>query len=185
MPDNGLQRSDSQLVRAALGGEAQAYRALVERHERLVYRFLLKHVMRADDAEDLAQETFLQAHRSLSRYRGDAKFSTWLIGIALNVARNNANRSRAPESEGLEDDLDKLLASAGDPVDTVTRLARLRALQHAITELPPEQRECLVLVVLEGLPYEEASSVLAVPVGTIKSRLARARARLAEALKDY
>jgi RNA polymerase sigma-70 factor (ECF subfamily) len=177
--------TDIDLVRATLSGEAEAYRALVERHERRTYRFLLKHVAQADDAEDLAQETFLQAYRSLTGFRGEGQFTTWLIGIALNVARNHHNRSRAPAGAGDADELESLLADTGDPVETAQRLAHLRAVQLAISELPPEQRECVTVIALEGLGYEDASRILGVPVGTIKSRLARARAKLAEAVKDH
>lgn len=178
--------TDIDLVRATLSGDAKAYRALVERHERRMYRFLLKHVAQSDDAEDLAQETFLQAYRSLQSYRGDGQFTTWLFGIALNVARNHHNRSSAPVRAGDPDDeLEQLVASTGDPVDSAQRLALLRAVQHAIAELPSEQRECVTLIAFEGLGYEDASRILGAPVGTIKSRLTRARARLAEALKDH
>lgn len=176
-------RNDSQLVQAALAGDAFAYRTLVERHGQRVFRFLAKHVTRFDDAEDLAQDTFLQAYRSLSAYRGEAKFSTWLIGIALNVARNHANRS-APAAAG-EDDLLEAVAAADDPEQSAQATAKLRAVQRAVACLPAEQRDCVALVFFQGLSYEDAGRILALPTGTVKSRLFRARTRLAAALKDY
>lgn len=179
-----LQRADADLVRAALAGDMLAYRQLVERHEQRVFRFLAKHVTHLDDAEDLAQETFLQAFRSLSAYRGEARFSTWLIGIALNVARNHANRS-GPAASSLDDDVLDGLIAVEDPEEAATSMAKLRAVQRAVSDLPAEQRECVALVLFEGLSYEDASRILALPAGTIKSRLARARTRLAAALKDY
>ncbi len=180
----GPERSDSLLVQATLAGNVQAYRELVERHERRIYHFLLKHVLRTDEAEDLAQETFLQAYRSLAAYRGEAKFTTWLTGIALNVARNHANRSPPLPVAEEEDTLAQLVAAA-DPAEYTSQIAKLRAVQKAVAALPAEQRECVSLVFFEEAGYEEAARILAVPIGTVKSRLARARARLAEALKDY
>jgi RNA polymerase sigma-70 factor (ECF subfamily) len=180
-----LHGTDVQLVEATLAGDAKAYRELVERHERRVYRFLLKHVACADEAEDLAQETFLQAYRSLRSYQANGQFTTWLIGIGLNVARNHHNRSRSPAADGTDDEIDNLLCPSADPADSARQTALLRALHRAMTGLPADQRECVTLIALEGLPYDEASLVLGVPIGTIKSRLSRARARLAELLKDH
>lgn len=179
-----LHGTDFQLVEATLAGDGQAYRALVERHEQRIYRFLLRHVLRADDAEDLAQETFLQAYRSLRSYHGSCQFTTWLIGIGLNVARNHHNRSHSPVAGGNEDEIENLLSPTGDPADAAQRTALLRSLQRAIGALVPEQRDCVTLIALEGLAYEEASRVLGVPVGTVKSRFSRARAKLGEVLKD-
>lgn len=122
-----LRGTDFQLVEATLAGDAKAYRTLVERHERRIYRFLLKHVVRADEAEDLAQETFLQAYRSLRSYHGDGQFTTWLIGIGLNVARNHHNRSRQPAAAAHGDDeLENLLARTADPADDVARTVKSR-----------------------------------------------------------
>lgn len=180
-----LHGTDVQLVEATLAGDSKAYRELVERHERRVYRFLLKHVACADEAEDLAQETFLQAYRSLRSYQANGQFTTWLIGIGLNVARNHHNRSRSPAADGTDDEIDNLLCPSADPADSARQTALLRALHRAMSGLPADQRECVTLIALEGLPYDEASLVLGVPVGTIKSRLSRARAKLAELLKDH
>lgn len=180
-----LHGTDFDLVQATIAGDARAYRSLVERHERRIYRFLLKHVVCADEAEDLAQETFLQAYRSLRSYDGNAQFTTWLIGIGLNVARNHYNRSRAPAADGNEDEMEHLVSRTGDPAEDARQKAMLRTLQRAVDELVEEQRECVTLIALEGLAYAEASQVLGVPVGTIKSRLSRARATLAERLKGH
>jgi RNA polymerase sigma-70 factor (ECF subfamily) len=179
-----LHGTDVQLVEATLAGDAKAYRELVERHEHRVYRFLLKHVACADEAEDLAQETFLQAYRSLRSYQASAQFTTWLIGIGLNVARNHHNRSRLPAAGG-DEEIEKLLCPAADPADSARQTALLRALHRAMSGLPADQRECVTMIALEGLAYDEASLVLGVPIGTIKSRLSRARAKLAELLKDH
>ncbi len=178
------ERTDAELVQAVIAGDTFAYRELVERHGHRIFRFLAKHVTRLDDAEDLAQETFLQAYRSLAAYRGDAKFSTWLIGIALNVARNHANRT-APPVASLDDEVLDGLAGPADPEEAAYCTAKLRAVQRAVGELPAEQRECVALVFFEGLSYEDAGRLLALPTGTVKSRLFRARTKLAAALKDY
>lgn len=179
-------KSDFELVDATLSGDTNAYRVLVERYQVRVYRFLLKQVVHTDEAEDLAQETFLQAYRSLASCQHEGQFITWLIGIALNVARNHHNRSRSAGAAGdTGDEIDTLLATTGDPVDAAQNLALLRALHRGINGLPQEQRECVTLIALEGLSYEDARLVLGVPVGTIKSRLARARATLALAIEGH
>lgn len=178
--------SDLQLVQATLAGDLAAYRTLVERHELRVFRFLLKHVAQVEEAEDLSQETFLQAYRSLASYRCEAHFTTWLTGIALNLTRNYHNRSRCPAAtQGVSNELENLPADTAIPIDDIERLELIRAAQRAIGDLPAAQRDCVVLIILSGLGYEEASRILRVPIGTIKSRLARAREKLAEVLKDY
>ncbi|MDD3483796.1 RNA polymerase sigma factor [Azovibrio restrictus] len=170
------------LVEQARAGRQTAFAELVSMHHLRVWRFILKSVHNPQDAEELAQETFLAAWRSLGSYRGDSRFSTWLLGIALNLARNHCNRSPSrrevelPEAEQLE----SLLAEGLDPYELVRQKHKLEALQEAMAQLPPELREVITLVRLEGLSLEDAAGLLDIPLGTVKSRLSRARSRLAE-----
>ena len=172
------------LIQIARGGDAVAFDELVRLHHLRVWRFILKSVANPHDAEELAQETFLAAWRNFASFRGDAQFSTWLLGIALNLARNHCNRSPARREVELPeaDQLDALFSEAQDPYEQMRLKQQLQALQNALAQLPNELREAITLVRLEGLSLEEAALLLDIPLGTIKSRLSRARSRLNEEL---
>jgi RNA polymerase sigma-70 factor (ECF subfamily) len=141
------------------------------------------------DADDLAQETFVRAWRGFSRFRGESSVRTWLHGIALNVIRTHrAKRSRAGQlfnvfsrrdAEG-EDPLERM-AAAGD---LERELATRDALDRALATLPADLRETLVLRDVQGLDYREISAVLGVPIGTVESRICRARQRLKPLLEQ-
>lgn len=171
-------------VERARRGDQAAFADLARQFHAAVWRFLLKWVRSPHDAEELAQETFVLAWRNLARFRNESAFSTWLLGIALNLARNHHNRSPARREVELPDDdvLESLLPQQDDPAELLERKQRLTALDRAIGELSPELRETLILVRLEGLSLEEAAAMLAVPLGTVKSRLSRARERLTDAM---
>jgi RNA polymerase sigma-70 factor (ECF subfamily) len=184
-PDHPAQpESDQQLIDAVLAGDPAQFNGLVMRYANRLYRFILKNIGHAALAEDLAQETFVEAFRQLPTFRGEAKFSTWLFGIALNKIRNYINRSpdgrqqhspmRIPRSNP---------ASDGNPTQLLEKKQTLLALQQAIETLPTELRESLILVAMEELPYEEAAQLLGIPVGTLKSRVHRARDLLRQSMR--
>jgi RNA polymerase sigma-70 factor (ECF subfamily) len=176
-PDHPAQpESDQPLIDAVLAGDSAQFNGLVTRYANRLYRFILKNVGHAALAEDLAQETFVEAYRQLPTFRGEAKFSTWLFGIALNKIRNYINRSldcrqRHFPMRILRSDP----ASDGNPTQLLEKKQTLLALQRAIETLPTELHESLILVAMEELPYEEAARILGIPVGTLKSRVHRAR----------
>jgi RNA polymerase sigma-70 factor (ECF subfamily) len=175
-------------------GDDDAFEPLVSRREAEVYRLCTRMLRNSDEAMDAAQETFLRALRGLRSFRGEATFRTWLTGIALNVCRNRlvsaATRMRrrsvplAP-SEPWTDRPQVI-----DPPDprpdpeSAARGAELgAALACALATLAPEFREALLLREMQGLEYDEMAQALGCPVGTVKSRLSRARAALREALE--
>ncbi len=168
------------LVERASLGDERAFADLVREFQRGVWRFILMWVHNASDAEELTQETFIVAWRSLPHFRGESAFSTWLLGIALNIARNHHNRSPSRREVELPDEggLDALLPQDDDPSDLLERKEVLMALSRAISELPDELRAVVILVRLEELSLEETAATLRVPLGTVKSRLSRARERL-------
>ncbi|MBI4983898.1 MAG: sigma-70 family RNA polymerase sigma factor [Rhodocyclales bacterium] len=176
------------LVVAAQGGDASAFRQLVERHHRRIYCFLLKHAISAAEAEELTQDVFLQAYLNLAKFRGESKCLSWLTGIALNLVRNYANRSpwRLIETDidALPPDLELATpqtgAGSGNPEYIAAHAAAMAALAAGLGKLAPEARESLMLVAIEGMPYEEAAAVLGEPVGSVKSRVSRARRQLRE-----
>ncbi|MEO5367669.1 MAG: sigma-70 family RNA polymerase sigma factor [Magnetococcus sp. WYHC-3] len=176
---------DADLLAGAQAGQVQAATELTRRHYLRVFRFILRQVLNPADAEDLVQETFLEAHRRLSSFRGAAKYSTWVMGIAQNLVRNHFNRgpsSRLP-SAPLDEIVDLLASNAPDPEEGLAARDQNRALLEALGQgLSPEWRQALVLVTLEGLSYEQAAGLLDVPVGTVKTRVFRARQRLRQLL---
>ena len=166
----------------------QKFPELVAQHQGRVYRFLLRLVQHEADANDLAQETFLQAYRGLSQFRGNALFSTWLLGIAANLARNHNQRS--PERRFAFLPYDELSESETEqytecPSVQVAQDDQLRAVQRAVQALPDELSAPLVLVTLEGYNYVTAANILGIPLGTLKSRVNRARRELRATLSEY
>lgn len=139
-------------VARAVAGDARAFADLVGRLEARVYRFILRQVSADGAAEDLTQDTFLEVYRNLHRFQGASKFSTWGIGIALNLSRNY--RTRAPERryQFESDDVLERHSDAGPSPHAQTQLNQtMTALRQGLTELPDELREALVLVTMEGM----------------------------------
>lgn len=172
--------TDRELVDAAVRGERQAFDELARRHQGAIVNLVRAMIGRDTDAEDLAQEAFVRAWKSLARFRGDSSFRTWLHGIAINVVRTQRSRaSRLRElfaigSGGAADPLER--ASVDDGIEAP--LALRDAIDRALAQLPADLREAVVLRDLQGLEYREIADVLGVPVGTVESRIFRGRRRL-------
>ncbi|VTU12896.1 Sigma-24 [Variovorax sp. SRS16] len=157
----------------------QLFRQLVDRHRVRLQRFVMRHIGQPDDAEDIAQQAFAEAVRTIERFRGESELSTWLYGIAMNLVRNYL--SRAPHRMyrfETDESLTTMFSPDGDPGDNVSMQQTLRQLSESMAELPREMREVLTLVAIEETAYEDAAAMLSVPVGTVRSRLSRARAAL-------
>jgi RNA polymerase sigma-70 factor (ECF subfamily) len=162
---------------------------LVRRHERRVYRLLLRMLGSREEAEDAAQETFLNLHRHGQYFRGDALFSTFVYRVAANAAlnrRRTLGRSHAREQglARLQQTGAELPAAPLDPERAAAAAEERATVQAALLELSPRLRLPLVLYDLEGLPYPEIARMLDLPEGTVKSRIHRARERLREILVD-
>ena len=172
-------------------GDLDAFETLVRRHEATVYRVAFRMLGNRDDAADTVQDTFLRAYRAVSRFRGDAAFRTWLVGIAINVCRTrltSAPARMARRSESLDEEREDAPRPAlpdrrPSPEDAALGAELRAAVAAALRRLPAEHREVLVLREVEGLEYGELASVLRCRLGTVKSRLARARAALRAALE--
>jgi RNA polymerase sigma-70 factor (ECF subfamily) len=174
---------DFWLVRRAKSGDKDAFGALYDRHGPRVYN-LLRRMAGGDTslAEDLTQETFLSAYQSLANWRGVGAFSSWLCGIAVRCYRNQARRSGASLEEPLDEQAPA--SSESDPLLHYTRAEARQLLDTAIAELPPLCREVFVLVYVEGFAYREVATLLEVPLGTVQSRLNRAKRQLHTRLSD-
>jgi RNA polymerase sigma-70 factor, ECF subfamily len=171
-------------VHAAQKGDSAAFAALLDRLQLRVFRFILRQAASNQDAEDLTQETFLEAYRRLSTFQETARFSTWVMGIAQNLVRNYRNRSPQFRYQTVPSDSLLSLSHEGEnPEELLGQRNRIQKLQQGIEQnLTPELQEALTLVTLEGMDYQEVALLLSIPVGTVKTRVFRARKALREHL---
>ena len=155
------------------------FKELVQQHKTRLYRFIVNNIGYGTDAEDLTQQAFVEAAKAYESFRGASEFSTWLYGIAMNLVRNYL--SRAPHRRYTfvdEEVLESTIADHPDPSEQMAQSQALHVLQREIDDLPEHMREVLLLVALDEVSYEEASVMLSIPVGTVRSRISRARATL-------
>jgi RNA polymerase sigma-70 factor (ECF subfamily) len=166
-------------------GDAPAFEELVMTYQHRVFGVALRMLGNRAEAEDVAQEAFVRAHRALGGFRGDAKLSTWLYAITSRLCLNRlASGERRMARQG-EDALLRLSDAGPRPDAALERRELETALGRAIAELPEDRRIVVVLRDLEGLSYEEIAQVLELELGTVRSRLHRARAELKEKLERF
>lgn len=170
---------DLALALEAQRGDRRAFAALARRHQDRIFRFLLRLTGSRDDALDLAQEAYLRAWQALPRWRPEAKFATWLFGIARNAAVDVLRRRGTVETVAPEQ-LPERPDTAAGPFARLEATERLRLLERALAALSPEHREILLLRETEEMAYEDIATALGVSEGTVKSRLARARVAVLE-----
>lgn len=185
---------DSGVVAAYLGGRTQAFQELVERYQKRLLNFVYRTIGDRERAEDLVQEVFIRVHRHLHRFDQTKKFSTWIYTIASNLAKNELrNRSRNPlvlfQAMKKSWEADHRPLQFEDPhhrPDDLYRQRHLRELvEWAITQLPEHHREVFVLRELEGRAYEDIAEIANCNLGTVKSRLNRARNRFAQVIAPH
>ena len=169
-----MEEPDPQIIQAARAGDTAAFERLVRRYQADVWRLCLHLLHDETLADDVTQDAFVRAFRFLKRYRGDAKFSTWLFSIARNCAVDEMRR--AGRRKRVTDKLDA--ERPPPPTDPVLGLE----IRDAMASLSPELREPMVLIDVFGLGYRDAGRVLGVPEGTVKSRVHRARETVANLL---
>lgn len=172
--------SDEALLAAHLRGDPAAFGQLVARHERRIYGLCLRILGNREDAEDATQEAFVAALRKASSFRRAAAFSTWLYRIAVNAATDQARRRGRARLADLDPEDAGLAVDRGGELGEV--VAAAVTVQTALAQVPEEFRVAVVLCDLYRLPYADAAQILEVPVGTVKSRVFRGRAALAERL---
>jgi RNA polymerase sigma-70 factor (ECF subfamily) len=183
---NHQAQSDARLVEAAQEGDRDAFGDLVRRYQDRLFNTMLRIAGSREDAADAVQDAFVQAYLKLETFRGDAQFFTWLYRIAMNVALSRRRRMRAIGS------LDAAKDCAGEePVDATNspgeRLLvqeQVEQVQSALADLGEQHRKILVLREMEGCSYELIADILELPVGTVRSRLFRARMQLREKLHE-
>jgi RNA polymerase sigma-70 factor (ECF subfamily) len=168
--------TDEELVARSIGGDTQSFNELILRWERPIYALAYRTIGREEDARDVCQETFLRAFRALPGFRGQAKFSSWLYRIALNLCRDWIRRERRAQVVQAPENVDLVeMASALEPTesveDLVARKDLARAVERAMAGLPEEQRTAIVLKEYHGLTFQEIADLVGCPLSTVKTRL--------------
>jgi RNA polymerase sigma-70 factor (ECF subfamily) len=160
------------------------FRQLVSQHHARLYRFITKYIDHPDDAADIAQQAFAEASRTIATFRGESKLSTWLFGIAMNMVRNYLSRAphRIYKFEN-EDSLTSLAAPGIEPSEHLNQREMLELVFDALAELPDEMSEVLSMVAVDEISYQEVANRLGIPLGTVRSRVSRARAGLRSQLE--
>ncbi len=168
--------TDEELVARSMSGDADSFNELILRWERPIYALAYRVIGREEDARDVCQETFLRAYRALSGFRGQAKFSSWIYRIALNLCRDWARRQRRIPIDQLPDGVELAdVAAAREPVesieDLVARRDLTRLVERAMTRLSEEQRTAIILKEYHGLTFQEIADLVGCPLSTVKTRM--------------
>jgi len=182
---------DQQLVERAQRGDKRAFDLLVSKYQRKLGRLLSRFIRDSTEVEDVTQEAFIKAYRALPTFRGDSAFYTWLYRIGINTAKNYlvALGRRAPttttidseEAEGFEDG--DQLRDLNTPEDELASKQVAETVNQTLGELPEELRTAITLREIEGLSYEDIANIMNCPIGTVRSRIFRAREAIAEKLR--
>jgi RNA polymerase sigma-70 factor (ECF subfamily) len=191
-PTNAPTTDEARLIERLVRRDEAAFNALVRTYERRIFALTARMMGSRSEAEDLAQEVFVQVFKTIGAFRGESKLSTWIYRIAINLSKNRSKYLRVrhtAQQEQLEslEEREPVVQRRGvslTPIERPDDLAAGKQLEHivqrAILALEPGFRECLVLRDIEDLSYEEIGAITALPEGTVKSRIHRARAQLKE-----
>ena len=168
--------TDEELVDRSRGGDVDSFNQLILRWERPIYALAYRVIGREEDARDVCQEAFLRAYRALPGFKGEAKFSSWLYRITLNLCRDWIRRQRRAPVTQMPEDVDLLeVAAAGGPRESIEDLVARRELSSVVEEamalLPPEQRTAIVLKEYHGMTFQEIADLQGCPLSTVKTRL--------------
>ena len=187
----GDREVDQELVARAQRGDKKAFELLVVKYQRKLARLLSRFIRDASEVEDVTQEAFIKAYRALPSFRGDSAFYTWLYRIGINTAKNYlvSLGRRAPtvtgvdseEAEGIEEG--DQLRDLNTPENQLMSRQLADTVNQALQELPEELRTAITLREIDGMSYEEIAQIMSCPIGTVRSRIFRAREAIAERLR--
>ena len=184
--------ADQPLVERVQRGDKKAFDLLVLKYQHRIIKLVSRYVRDPSDAQDVAQEAFLKAYRALPKFRGDSAFYTWLYRIVINTAKNylvmQSRRPVSTETDGMSGDdeqseLESALKDYTTPENMLLKDEIEATLLDAIEQLPEDLRTAITLREVEGLSYEEIASVMMCPIGTVRSRIFRAREAIDKRLK--
>tara|TARA_R110000772_G_scaffold20511_2_gene57139 strand:- start:19532 stop:20116 length:585 start_codon:yes stop_codon:yes gene_type:complete len=183
--------TDQQLVARVQKGDSRAFDVLVLKYQHKIFGLISRYVHDADEVQDVAQEAFIKAYRALPRFRGDSAFYTWLYRIAINTAKNHlVTRSRRPPGSDVEIGDAEYFEGGGALREIETPESALfgeelkQVVDRAIAELPDDLRTAVTLREFDGLSYEDIAEVMDCPVGTVRSRIFRAREAIDRQVKQ-
>jgi RNA polymerase sigma-70 factor (ECF subfamily) len=180
-----LTTTDADLLSRCRSGDEAAWHELVALHTRKVFGLAYRFTGRVDEAEDLTQEVFVKVYQTLERYReADGPFGGWLMAVARNHAIDQYRRRKQERTRRSDDTavLERMAAPCEHPIAGLERQERAGIVHRGLRALPPDLRLPLILCDLQGLPYDEIAAELSLPLGTVKSRINRARLELAKRL---
>jgi RNA polymerase sigma-70 factor (ECF subfamily) len=182
--------ADQILVERVQQGDKQAFNALVLKYQQKVANLVGRYIRDPAEVLDVTQEAFIKAYRALPNFRGDSAFFTWLYRVAINTAKNHlAAQARRPPQDDIEAvnaeqmDIGSVLKEQDTPENRLIQEDILKAIQAALSALPDELRTAIMLRELDGLSYEEIAQAMDCPVGTVRSRIFRAREAIDKQLK--
>ena len=182
--------TDQQLVQRAQRGDLRAFDLLVLKHQGRIGALVSRYIADAGEVEDVTQEAFIKAYRALSKFRGDSAFYTWLYRIAANAAKNHlVAKGRRPGADATIEDAEVfddggLVSETSSPEAMAMGDELAAVVEQALQSLPEELRAALTLRELEGLSYDDIAEVLGCPVGTVRSRIFRAREAIDEQVRQ-
>ena len=184
--------NEAELIKAAANGDQSAFSELVTEYERLVYKTVKSKVLSAEDAMDISQEVFIKIWKALPNWRGECKFATWVYKVCINASLDFLRRapekteslSGRPDDDGDERPLDIADDSVqASPERRLEQSETTMAVRRAIAKLPEDQRQIVILRDIDGYSYDEIADMLSLGIGTVKSRINRARTRLKSLLE--
>jgi RNA polymerase sigma-70 factor (ECF subfamily) len=178
--------SDAECVQNLQRGQTDAFEILIRRHEKTIFNLVYRMLGDYDEAAEVSQEAFLSAYRAIGTFRGDSNFSTWLYRIALNHAttRRKTLNTRQQRNVSMEN-TEPVSDPQPGPAETMEKKEIRERVQQALNSLEPDDATVILLRDLQDVPYEEVARVLEIPIGTVKSRLHRARQALKAELSSY
>lgn len=183
-------KTDQELVQLAGRGDERAFELLVRKYQQRIFALINRYVRDPDEVQDVAQETFIKAWNALPRFRGESAFYTWLYRIAVNTAKNHlVSRGRRPPGSDVDAAEAEQYAGGdrlrdiGTPESNVLSQELKGVIEQTIEALPEELRTAVTLREFEGLSYEDIAAIMECPVGTVRSRIFRAREAIEQAMK--
>ncbi len=188
--DVTARQTDQQLVARVKRGDSRAFDMLVLKYQHKIFGLISRYIKDADEVQDVAQEAFIKAYRALPKFRGDSAFYTWLYRIAINTAKNHlVSRSRRPPGSDVEVEDAEYFESGGalheieTPENALFGVELKRVVERAISALPDDLRTAVTLREFDGLSYEDIADIMDCPVGTVRSRIFRAREAIDEQVR--